>query len=218
MLIVAVCAAPLNHLAVALWGPVTFADEVPSPVWVIPFGFALVFAAVRLWRFARGRALGLRWTWAVLIVVSSVVVARSVAQGHRVVGWSSVDDAPPAIQTARVMKRVRDQIDAALVAGHDVPSDRSLESALQIDGHMIVLNYRYRFLARRPFRLVRIPDARGPVDRKLPGDLPGTLYLAVSSDARHYWLTGLILLQDNGVRSVDLLPGPAGVLTLTNAG
>ncbi|MBS2030878.1 MAG: hypothetical protein JST54_23445 [Deltaproteobacteria bacterium] len=217
LLIVALSAQPLGRLWRAIVGPVSFSDEAASPAWLLALGFALALLVARVFSFARGRALPIRWTGAAIVAVLAVASGRALDPGPGEVAWTSVHDAPPAVQTAEVMKRVSDRIDAALVAGKDVPDDAALQPALADEKGEIRPNYFYRGLARRPFKLVRVPKASGPVDRKLPGDLAGTLYLAVAPDMRHYWLTGLVLLQDNGVRSSDLLPGPNGVMVVTNA-
>jgi len=217
LLVVAICADPLRALWKAVQGPVVQASTVPTPAWIAPPLFALVWAGRRLWRFALGRAAPLSWTWALLAVVVAAGAGRALSPGQGAAAWTSVRDAPPTVQIVELLKRLREKTDAALLAGNEVPTDAELAGSLEEGGAPLILNYRYRGLARRPARLVRVPDAHGPVDRKHSGDLAGTLYLAVAPDRRHYWLTAVVLLEDNGVESSDLLPGPNGVLVITNA-
>jgi len=217
LLIVALAADPLGRLWRAIVSPVSFSDEIANPAWILALMFAAVFLGARLLSFAKGRALPVRWTAFAVAVVVAVGAGRALDPGPGEIAWTGMHDAPPAVQTADVMKRLSDRIDVALEAGQDVPDDAALQAAFADEKGEIRPNYFYRGLARRPFKLVRVPKANGPVDRKLPGDLAGTVYLAVAPDMRHYWVTGLVLLQDNGVRSSDLLPGPNGVMVVTNA-
>jgi hypothetical protein len=216
--IVFLCAEPVGKLLRGFAGPVSFADEVPSPAWLAPAAFALAFTGVRLASFVRGRPLPLAWTWAALAVLVAAGAGRALQPSPDApLAWTRLRDAPPALQTAEVLKRLRDAIDTELVAGRDVPADATLTALFRDGDAELWPSYVYAHLSRRPFKLVRVPGASGAVDRKLPGDLAGTIYLAVAPDRRHYWLTALMLLSDNGVRTSDLLPAEQGILVITNA-
>lgn len=212
-----VCAGPLRALSEAVRGPVSFADEVPSLAWLAPALYAVGFLAWRLWRFAQGRALPASATWATVIVLGAAVAGTYVSEPAAQLAYSNLLAAPPAVQTAEIMQRLRTRVDEAIAQDKDVPDDAALHPAFLEQGQEILPNYRYAWLRRRPFELKRIEGARGPVDRRYPQDLAGTIYLAVAADKRHYWITGVVLLDTAGVRSSDLLPGPDGVVILTNS-
>jgi hypothetical protein len=217
-LIVAASAEPLAALYTALRGPVSFADEVPSAAWLVPPLFAAVLLVGRLVAFVRGRPSKTVWTWAALIAFGAVLAARALEPARGAApSWTSVFDAPPTLQTVEVLQRMRDAALQGVREQRRVPDDAALLRSATIDGRELRPGYVYTGLQQRPFRVVRVPDARAAVERVLPGDLAGTVYLAVSPDAQRFWLTAVVLLDENGRRSSEMLPGPSGVAVLTNA-
>ena len=132
-------------------------------------------------------------------------------------GWTDARNAPPTVQTVEVIQTMRDLALRGVREHRAVPDDAALLEATRIDGVTLLPAYVYAGLSRRPFHLVRVPEASGPVEQLLPGDLAGTLYLAVSPDHQRFWLTAVVLLEDQGQLSSDLLPGPSGITVLTNA-
>jgi hypothetical protein len=215
--VVAICAEPLRGLVLGLRGPVSFADEVPSVVWLAPALAGGLLFAQRLVRFARGARTPVATTWGALVVLVAAGAARLLNPPPERLVYTRVQDAPPAVQTVTVLRQLRERIEAALGQGGKVPTVAELEAALRSeDGSPIVPSYRYRWMARRPFVLKRLDGMNGAVLQRLPDDLAGTLYLAVAPDQRRYWLTAVVLLDDNGTRSSDLLPGGAGPLVMSN--
>jgi len=131
--------------------------------------------------------------------------------------WVNTLDAPPTLQTMEALKLVRDASLAGLHEQGRIPADGALLASVVVEGQELVPGYVYPGLRRRPFRLVRVPGAEAAVERVLPGDEAGTLYLATSADGRRFWLSGVVLLEENGRRTSEMLPGPKGVTVLTNA-
>lgn len=214
--IVAVAAEPLGKLARAFVGPVVYQHDVPSLGWLLPAAFVLAFLALRLWRFAQGRALATAWTWGACLTLGAVVLARNLTEPQPL-AYSQLADAPPAIQTSELLRRIRGQIEQSLKTGGTVPDEAALRTALVDEGREVWPGYVYRGLRRRRFVVRRLADLRGPVERPLPGDLAGTLYVAVAPDQRHYWLTAVVLIDDGGKLTSDMMPSGTGIAILSNS-
>ena len=216
-LLVAASAAPLAALLLALRGPVVFAEDVPSVAWLAPPLLAGGLLASRLVTFAMGRPPGVRGTWAAVIALGATLLARALDPHGAEHGWSNALDAPPTVQTVEALQRLKAAAVASVSAGGFVPDDAALLAAASVDGQTLRPGYVYAGLTRRDFHLVRIPEATGPVEQILPGDLAGTIYAAVSADRKRFWLTTIVLLQDNGALTGAMLPGPGGVAVVSNA-
>ena len=216
-LVVAARAAPLAALLNARRGPVTVVDEVPSAAWLAPPLAAAILLGARLGAFALGRRAGVRGTWALVVALGATLLARALDPHGSEHGWTSAVDAPPTVQTVEVLQRMKAAAIAAVGAGRGVPDDAILLAAATTNGQPIRPGYVYAGLTRRDFHVVRIASATGPVDQVLPGDLAGTIYAAVSADRQRFWLSAVVLLQENGALASAMLPGPGGVAVLSNA-
>lgn len=214
--VVGAAAVPFRGLLDAVREPVILADEVVSPLWAAPVLFAVGFVVLRLVAFARGKRARPVWTWAVLIVLCATVVARALEPEPGPVAFTRIQEAPPVIQTAEAMRVLQQRLLAGIAGQGRVPPPEELDREILADGKPLWPSYLYRF-RRRPFRLVRVDSATGPVDRPRPGDLAGTLYAAIAPDQRHFWLTAVVLLEENGRNSSDMLPAENGIFMLTNA-
>lgn len=217
LLVVGLAAEPLRGLASCLRRPVCLAEEVPSPAWVAPLLFALVFVGARLWTYLRGRALPLVWTWAAVIALAATLIARAVEPDPAALAYSSIHDAPAAIQTVEALKLLKAAVTESLEKRHAVPDEAELHQALRVDGRELAPRYRYRAFGRRPFHVELVLGAPGPVEHPYPGDQAGTLYVAVSPDGQHFWLTAVVLLAERGEPTSQMLPGPEGITVLSNS-
>jgi hypothetical protein len=215
--LVAASAVPLAALLLALRGPVAFAEDVPSVAWLAPPIAAAALLGARLLAFGRGRRAGVGGTWALLVALGATLLARALDPHGGEHGWTSALDAPPTVQTVAALQQLKEAAVGAVAAGRTVPDDAAWLAAAATDGQRIRPAYLYAGLARRDFHLVRIADAAGPVLEVLPGDLAGTIYAAVSADQKHFWLSAVVLLQENGELRGAMLPGPGGVAVLSNA-
>ena len=219
LLAVAVAGAasvPFQLLLDALREPVVLADEVVSPAWALPVCFAVTFLLLRLALFARGRRARPVWTWAVIIVLGATVTARALEPEPTEVAFTRIQDAPPVLQTVEAIKVLQTRLLDGIDRQGKVPAPAELEKELVVEGKPLWPSYLYRF-RRRPFHIVRVEGATKAVDRPRPGDLAGTVYVALAPDQRHFWLTAVVLLQEKGRRSSDMLPAEQGIFLLTNA-
>jgi hypothetical protein len=219
LLAVAVAGAasvPFQLLVDAVREPVVLADEVVSPAWALPVLFAVVFLVMRLALFARGRRARPVWTWAVILALGTTVTARALEPEPTEVAFTHIQDAPPVLQTVEALKVLQTRLLDGLEHHSRVPVVAELEKEIRVDGKPLWPSYLYRF-RRRPFHLVHVEGASKAIDRPRPGDLAGTLYLAIAPDQRHFWLTAVVLLEEKGHRSSDMLPAEQGIFLLTNA-
>lgn len=215
--LVGAAAAPFQLLVDAVREPVVLADEVVSPLWLVPVAFALGFLVLRLVLFARGRRARPTWTWAVIIALAATVVARALQPEPAALTFTRIQDAPPVLQTVEALKVLQSRLLQGIAQQGRVPPQAELEQEIVVEGRPLWPSYLYRF-RRRPFRVVRSEGAAGVIDRPRPGDVAGTLYVAIAPDQRHFWLSAVVLLEENGKRSSDMLPAEQGIFELTNAG
>lgn len=213
--VLAVAAEPLRLVLRELREPVVFADEQVSLAWLVPAAFVAAFLLARLTLFALGRRAGIAWTWAAIIALAATAAGRAVAPDRVHVGFTSLQAAPPTVQTVEAMKLLQARLNDGLSHSGVAPDADALQAPIEVDGRELIPAYSYRG-SSRPFHVVVVPDANGPVDRVRPGDLPGTIYAALSADRRRYWVTAVVLIDDPAGRSTDLLPGPDGVYVLSN--
>jgi len=213
----ALCRMSTLALIRSVRDPAVFSGEVPSLAWALPPAFAGAFLLMRLVQFARGRRGTTRATLAIGVVLLATLAGRIARSGSEVVGYTRLSAAPPSIQTVTAMRELQQRAQAGVREHGQVPDAATLSAPIMDEGSELIPSYSYRW-TRRPFRVVRRADQSGPVDRPVPGELPGTLYVSVSPDGRHYWITATVLIDEHGHRVTDFLPSSGGVYVLSNAG
>lgn len=151
------------------------------------------------------------WAHAVLLsVLGGAIVVGSVEAGRATVSWDRLSDAPPSVQAAEVLDRLRGVLAEAYAAEGRFPDDPArLEAALvEADGSPVRSAYWYAGLTRRPIAVRLSKGARGPVVRVPEGVLPGTVLYALDEADGLYWLTAVV---GRGTRArPEVLRGPGG--------
>jgi hypothetical protein len=163
----------------------------PVRPWHVPLGWAAALLAVLFAAFALGMAIHTalggkprrRYYLAFLLLVALALLLRAVSGDIR----PPLDPAPRLLDGVRAAAGV---LDAEYAATH-----RYAPTAGLVQGALSALPAPGFVQRARELRLSAriLHGMRGPQLEALPGDLPGTIYVCISSDEQRAWLSALSL-------------------------
>jgi hypothetical protein len=181
--------------------------------WDVPFGrifllvaVGLAFETLRLGlAVTAGRRLRALARVPLLLLVLAALLVRALAG----------EPAPPVSPIARLVAALRaaaDALDAQYSGKHYHPNPAALDAALSALGpsHFV---YRGHEVALH----VRLLERDGAQLAPLPGDLPGTLYVALDGEQDRAFITALTL-DERGRADILRAPGGKPLLVLARAG